>query len=100
MRPLLLLTALLWSLSGEVRAEAEVREFVFPKTIVAVDGEKLDIAALVKRRTVVVVTLKATWCPVCQRQLVRLKDRLPELKPCGVSFLVLAPGPASELRAI
>ncbi|MFQ5513433.1 MAG: redoxin domain-containing protein [Myxococcota bacterium] len=81
-------------------AESARSNYVFPNTLVDVDGRKLDVAALVKRHTVVVVTLKATWCPVCRRQLARLKELLPELEPCGVSFLVLAPGPAEELREI
>ncbi len=72
----------------------------FPASVTTIGGEKLDVAALARRRSLVIVTLKATWCQVCQTQLLRLKRRLPEIKPCGATFLVLAPGPRSELRSI
>ena len=72
----------------------------FPAAVRGVDGETIDVAALAKMHRLVVVTLKATWCEVCQRQLQRIKKKLPESKACGLSFLVLAPGPSRELKAI
>jgi peroxiredoxin len=72
----------------------------FPPEVVSVTGEKIDVAKLAKERRIVVVTLKATWCQVCQRQLARIKKQLDQIKYCSVTFLVLAPGPADELKAI
>lgn len=72
----------------------------FPAVVTDIDQNVLDLEALSRDRNLVVVTLKATWCPVCQRQLVRLRNRLPELEACAVTFVVLAPGPAEELAAI
>ena len=74
--------------------------FVFPKGLADVDGGRVDVATLAAQGRLVVVTLKATWCPVCQEQLVRLRKLLPRLRSCGASFIVLGPGPADELRAI
>lgn len=73
---------------------------VFPKTSTDIDGNPIDVAALAATGKLVVVTLKATWCPVCQEQLVRLRKLLPRFQSCGASFIVLAPGPTEELRQI
>lgn len=74
---------------------------VFPaKVLIDTDGKVVDIERLANAHNLVVVTLKATWCSVCQRQLLRLKKILPKLKLCRVSFIVLAPGPAKELAKI
>ncbi len=83
--------------SGFTRADAPGR---FPARVLTIDGEELDVAERARDGTLVVVTLKATWCPVCQKQLARIKKKLPEIERCGVNFLVLSPGPRSELRAI
>jgi peroxiredoxin len=103
--------ALVTALSGAValaanvglprdRALAASEPLRLPATLRTIDGETLDLAALARTKTVIVVTLKATWCPVCQHQLERIRRRLSEFEPCGVTFLVLAPGPASELAEI
>jgi peroxiredoxin len=72
----------------------------FPAEVTAADGQKIDVAKLAKAQRVVVVTLKATWCQVCQQQLVRIKKQLDQIEHCSVSFLVLSPGSAAELNAI
>jgi len=74
---------------------------VFPaKVLTDIEGKAVDVEKLAATHNLVVVTLKATWCPVCQRQLLRLKKILPMLKLCRVTFIVLAPGPAKELAKI
>lgn len=72
----------------------------FPAEVTAADGTIIDIAQLAKDQRVVVVTLKAAWCLVCQQQLVRIKQQLDQIEYCSVSFLVLSPGSADELNAI
>ncbi len=72
----------------------------FLEKVVAIDGRTVDVKALAQNKTLVVVTLKATWCPVCQSQLMRIKERLSESEACGISYLVLAPGPREELLEI
>lgn len=72
----------------------------FPAVVTTIDGQELDVAAMARASTVVVVTLKAHWCPVCQRQLERIKLHGERLAECGIRFVVLAPGPRDELAAI
>ena len=71
----------------------------FPERVTSVEGKLIDVAKLGREQRVVVVTLKATWCRVCQEQLYRIKARLP-LSHCGVTFLVLSPGPVEALKSI
>lgn len=73
---------------------------VLPATLEDVRGETLDVADLATRHRLVFVTLKATWCGVCRQQLARLRAELPRLQGCGVSFVVLSPGPRDELRRV
>ena len=72
----------------------------FPSSIVSVSGDTVDVAQLAKNKRVVVITLKATWCLVCQRQLARIEKQLDKIKFCPVTFLVLSPGPKRELEAV
>lgn len=72
----------------------------FPAKLVDIEGRELDVKRLAREHNLVVVTLKATWCPVCRRQLERIRDLLPKLQRCDVTFIVLSPGPSSELAAI
>jgi peroxiredoxin len=72
----------------------------FPAHIVSASGDTVDVGKLAKNKRIVVITLKATWCPVCQRQLVRIKQQLEQIEYCPITFLVLSPGPAKDLRAI
>ena len=85
---------------GTVRASEADPPRSFPRHVRTVDHEELDLLRIVERKTLIVVTLKATWCPVCKTQLERLAKRLPELERCGATFLVLSPGPSAALRAI
>ena len=84
--------------SGEAPALAAGDAPRFPIRVTTIDGEVIDVAALARRTTLVIVTLKAPGCPVCQRQLERIKQQRDYLADCGVSFLVLAPGPADQAR--
>lgn len=72
----------------------------FPANVRTVEGTTLDVAALAEARRVVIVTLKATWCPVCQEQLARIHRALLNPKECGLELLVLSPGPAEALKEI
>ena len=79
---------------------ADSEKLIFPEYVTAINGKVIDITELAKQKTVVVVTLKATWCPVCQVQLERIREDLSEMAVCNLTFLVLAPGPAEELEQI
>lgn len=96
-----LLTGVLGLLpTGSTLAEQRAAPGVFPRKVTTIEGQTLDVQKLARQKTLVVITLKATWCPVCQVQLMRIKSKLPEIQACGVGFLVLAPGPRSELESI
>lgn len=98
---LVLISVAVWTLrTPPTAARAAEERPRFPARVTTIDGVVLDVAALARRSTLVVVTLKAPACPVCQRQLERIKRQHDYLADCGVSFLVLAPGPAAELAAI
>lgn len=72
----------------------------FPAEVTTIDGASLDLSALALETTIVVVTVKEPSCPVCRQQLERIRRRRAELAECGVSFLVLGPGPAAELARL
>lgn len=71
----------------------------FPAEVTSIEGKIIDVAKLAQGQPVVVVTLKATWCRVCQEQLYRIKARLSR-SHCRVTFLVLSPGPREDLKKI
>ncbi len=79
-------------------ADAQLERF--PARLIDIDGSPIDVSALASERRLIVVTLKAPWCPVCARQLARLEGLSAALENCGATFLVLSPGPADRIRAV
>ena len=73
-------------------------EIRFPDRLVDISGNEWDVAEMAREDNLVLVTMKRPDCPVCLEQLVRLRERLPELEACGVRFIVLAPGPTRALE--
>lgn len=71
-----------------------------PARLADVTGAVVDVTALAKDKRVFFVTLKATWCPVCQVQLQRLNEKLGRLRSCDATFVVLSPGPRDDLLKI
>ena len=71
-----------------------------PPSLVDVGGATVDLAGLARSRKLFLVTLKSTSCPVCRAQLARLIQQLPRLRSCDATFVVLSPGPASEIEAV
>ena len=59
----------------------------FPGTIFDIDGEIISIDKLAEDRTICVITVKATWCPVCREQLIRIRDQLADFRRCNLTFL-------------
>src|SRR5262245_22008231 len=95
----LALAALLAALAAGV-PRADAAPAVVPATLRDVDGDVVDVAGLASRHHLVVVTVKAAWCPVCREQLARLRRELPRLRSCGATFIVLGPGPRDALRGV
>ena len=73
---------------------------IVPEYLVDVDGGPVDVASLARTQKLFFVTLKTTSCPVCRAQLGRLMQQLPRLRSCDATFIVLAPGPASEILEV
>ncbi|CAG8617002.1 13066_t:CDS:2 [Dentiscutata heterogama] len=95
---------------------------VFPEVVVDLDGRSINIKELAKHHVLILITLKASWCPVCP-QLLRilniygLQDNPPETfqdpfngsiiakvppedLPTDAYFIIICPGPADEVRRI
>ena len=71
-----------------------------PAMLRDVHGERVSVRELATDHHLAFVTLKASWCPVCRAQLARLGESLPRLRGCNATFIVLAPGPRDDLRAV
>ena len=70
----------------------------FPEIITDIDGDTINLKELTTQKTVAVITMKAPDCPVCQTQLLRIRQNFDKLRPCNVTFLALAPGPIDKLQ--
>jgi peroxiredoxin len=84
-------------MTASVAAAAPV---VVPPALRDVTGATVDVADLASRGHLVFVTVKTSACPVCRAQLQRLGRLLPNLRACGTSFVVLAPGDHETVAAI
>ena len=72
----------------------------FPGTIFDIDGGIISIDKLAEDRTICVITVKATWCPVCREQLIRIRDQLADFRRCNLTFLVLVPGGPEAIKLL
>ena len=71
----------------------------FPDSIADIDGNTINLNELAAKTTVVIITMKAPDCPVCQTQILRIMKNFDKLSACNVTFLVLSPGPAEKLQS-
>ena len=69
----------------------------FPRIVRTVDGKRINIRQLTREKTVVIISMKAPDCPVCQSQLIRINEHMEEFSKCNISFLVLTPGPVESI---
>ena len=76
------------------------QEIYFPATVTSSKGNDIDVAALTKAHIMIIITIKAAWCPVCQKQLLRIKDQLGDFEKCNASFLVLSPGSNEAVQEV
>lgn len=74
--------------------------FRLPARLSDIDGRVVAVDSLAQSRKLILVTVKASWCPVCREQLRRLREKLPEAEACGITFVVLGAGPAEELATM
>ena len=72
----------------------------FPDIITDINGSVIDLKKMAFNKRVIIVTIKTAECPVCQHQLIRIKEKLNELVACNVTFLVLSPGPIDKIKKV
>ena len=70
----------------------------FPDAIKDIDGVVLDLKKMTSQKRLAVITLKTAECPICQQQLIRIKEKLSELIVCNITFIVLSPGSIDEIQ--
>ncbi|CAG8795434.1 11894_t:CDS:2, partial [Racocetra persica] len=102
---------------------------IFPEVVVDLNGHSINIKELAKLHVLILITLKAAWCPVCPQLLLilnlyGLQDSPPEsfrdpfdgsimmkvpseeipfnrlLLRTDAYFIIICPGPADEVRRI
>ncbi|RIB09747.1 hypothetical protein C2G38_2107792 [Gigaspora rosea] len=102
---------------------------IFPEVVVDLDGHSVNIKELAKLHVLILITLKAGWCPVCPQLLqilniYGLQNNPPEifqdpfnrsiiakvppedlpfnrlLLKSDAYFIIICPGPADEVRRI
>ena len=69
----------------------------FPELINDINGNTINLKELAVQKTIAVITMKSSDCPVCQTQILRIIENFDKLIACNVTFLVLAPGPEEKL---
>ena len=69
----------------------------FPELINDINGNTINLKELAGQKTIAVITMKSSDCPVCQTQILRIRENFDKLSACNVTFLVLAPGPEVKL---
>ena len=85
---------------SSIETDSARKEIYFPATVTSSAGKEIDVAALAKAHIMIVVTIKATWCPVCRQQLLRIKEQLGDFEKCNASFLVLSPGSNEAVQEV
>lgn len=51
--------------------------------VVFPDGDRVGLSELAPSRPTAIIVMKAPWCPVCQRQLKRVSERLNQIQHVG-----------------
>jgi len=54
------------------------------------DGDRIALDEIAPERSVAVVVMKGTWCPVCQRQLKRLSEQLEQIRETDATVVGLS----------
>lgn len=56
-----------------------------------VDGETVQLAALLERGPVVLTFYRGSWCPYCNTQLHDYQERLAEIEASGATLVAISP---------
>jgi peroxiredoxin len=64
------------------------------------DGDQVTLDELAPGRPVALVVMKGTWCPVCQKQLKRLSNRMPDIQAADAAVFGLSTSEAKTNRQL
>ena len=70
----------------------------FPEIVVDIYNNSIDVIEIVEKKNLIIITLKNPRCPVCQNQLIRIRENFNKFALCNVSFLVLTSGENSNIE--
>ena len=90
----------LFSITLILSSDSALDSSVFPSTVISSSGNKIYVDHLTKSSTIIVITVKFPQCPVCFKQLIRLKEQLDVFNKCNVTFLVISPGTTEEVQQL
>jgi len=103
-RPMLFLIAVMaWTVSFATAADATpaVGETAKDFSLIAVDGEKVELSRLTKEGPVVLIVLRGFpgyQCPVCNLQVGQFLASAEKLKAAKANVVLVYPGPAEGLK--
>jgi len=72
----------------------------FPEKIKDIYDNEIDVSTIAENKTLVILTMKSPFCPVCKKQIIRLNTHLSSLAICNVFFIVIAPSPKEQIRHV
>jgi hypothetical protein len=58
----------------------------FPELINDIDGNTINLKELAGQKTIAVITMKSSDCPVCQTQILRIRENFDKLSACNVGL--------------
>ena len=70
----------------------------FPEIVVDIYNNSIDVKEIVEKKNLIIITLKNPSCPVCQNQLIRIRENFNKFALCNVLFLVLTSGGNSNIE--
>lgn len=68
-------------------------------TAFSLDGQRVDVRALVAERPTVLIFFRGGWCPYCNLQLAQLRLIQESLREIGFQTIAISPDDADSLRA-
>lgn len=71
-----------------------------PQPLALPDGDQVTLDELAPGRPVALVVMKGTWCPVCQKQLKRLSNRMPDIQAADGAVFGLSTSDAKANRQL
>lgn len=67
-------------------------------SVVDLEGNVVELRALVATTPTVLVFYRGGWCPYCNKQLAQLKEVEPILKELGIALVAMSPDSLEDLK--